>query len=216
MRVVIVEDLVLLRDGLVRLLRDHEIDVVGQSPDTEDFLRKVDAHRPDLAIVDVRLPPDFRDEGLRAALEARGRHPALNVLILSQYVEPVYAAELLADGRGGVGYLLKERVSEVRTFVEAVRRVGAGGTALDPEVVAAMVNPRRAGDGPLSELTPRELEVLGLVAEGRSNAGIAEALVVTPGAVEKHISRIFDKLGLATSEGDHRRVLAVLAFLRSR
>jgi DNA-binding NarL/FixJ family response regulator len=216
MRVVIVEDLVLLRDGLVRLLRDHEIDVVGQSADTEDFLRKVDAHQPDLAIVDVRLPPDFRDEGLRAALEARGRHPALNVLILSQYVEPVYAAELLADGRGGVGYLLKERVSEVRTFVEAVRRVGAGGTALDPEVVAAMVNPRRAGDGPLSELTPRELEVLGLVAEGRSNAGIAEALVVTPGAVEKHISRIFDKLALASAEGDHRRVLAVLAFLRAR
>jgi DNA-binding NarL/FixJ family response regulator len=214
MRVVIAEDLVLLRDGLARLLRDHELDVVGQSADGEDFLRKADAHAPDLAIVDVRLPPDFRDEGLRAALEARRRRPELNVLVLSQYVEPVYAAELLADGRGGVGYLLKERVSEVRTFVEAVRRVGAGGTALDPEVVAAMVNPRRAGGGPLAELTPRELEVLGLVAEGRSNTGIAEALVVTPGAVEKHISRIFDKLGLATSDADHRRVLAVLAYLK--
>jgi DNA-binding NarL/FixJ family response regulator len=216
MRIVIAEDLVLLRDGLVRLLRDHDLEVVGESADAEDFLRKADAHRPDLAVVDVRLPPDFRDEGLRAALDARRRRPELNVLVLSQYVEPVYAAELLADGRGGVGYLLKERVSEVRTFVEAVRRVGAGGTALDPEVVAAMVNPRRAGGGPLSELTPRELEVLGLVAEGRSNAGIAEALVVTPGAVEKHISRIFDKLGLPPSDADHRRVLAVLAYLRGR
>jgi DNA-binding NarL/FixJ family response regulator len=164
----------------------------------------------------VRLPPDFRDEGLRAALEARRQRPALNVLVLSQYVEPVYAAELLADGRGGIGYLLKERISEVRTFVEAVRRVGAGGTALDPEVVAAMVNPRRAGGGPIDELTPRELEVLGLVAEGRSNTGIAEALVVTPGAVEKHISRIFDKLGLQTSDADHRRVLAVLAYLKEQ
>jgi DNA-binding NarL/FixJ family response regulator len=214
MRVVIAEDLVLLRDGLARLLRDHDLDVVAQCEDGEDFLRKATPHEPDLAIVDVRLPPDFRDEGLRAALEARRRRPELNVLVLSQYVEPVYAAELLADGRGGVGYLLKERISEVRTFVEAVRRVGGGGTALDPEVVAAMVNPRRAGGGPLTELTPRELEVLGLVAEGRSNTGIAEALVVTPGAVEKHISRIFDKLGLQTSDADHRRVLAVLAYLK--
>jgi DNA-binding NarL/FixJ family response regulator len=214
MRVVIAEDLVLLRDGLARLLRDHELDVVAQCEDGDGLLRVTGAHKPDLAIVDVRLPPDFHDEGLRAALEARRRHPELNVLILSQYVEPVYAAELLADGRGGVGYLLKERVSEVRTFVDAVRRVGRGGTALDPEVVAAMVNPRRANV--LADLTPRELEVLGLVAEGRSNAGIAEALVVTPGAVEKHISRIFDKLGLAAAEADHRRVLAVLAYLRGR
>jgi DNA-binding NarL/FixJ family response regulator len=214
MRIVIAEDLVLLRDGLARLLRDHDLDVVAQCEDAEGLLRVAGAHRPDLAIVDVRLPPDFRDEGLRAALEARRRRPELNVLILSQYVEPVYAAELLADGRGGVGYLLKERVSEVRTFVDAVRRVGGGGTALDPEVVASLVNPRRAGGGALSELTPRELDVLGLVAEGRSNTGIAEALVVTPGAVEKHISRIFDKLGLQTSDADHRRVLAVLAWLR--
>jgi DNA-binding NarL/FixJ family response regulator len=216
MRVVIAEDLVLLRDGLARLLRDHEFDVVAQVEDGEGLLRVTNAHAPDLAIVDVRLPPGFQDEGLRASLEARRRDPDLNVLVLSQYVEPVYAAELLADGRGGVGYLLKERVSEVRTFVEAVRRVGNGGTALDPEVVASLVNPRRGGDGPLAELTPRELEVLGLVAEGRSNQGIAESLVVTPGAVEKHISRIFDKLGLVADDADHRRVLAVLAYLRER
>jgi DNA-binding NarL/FixJ family response regulator len=216
MRVVIAEDLVLLRDGLARLLRDLGFDVVAQAEDGEGLLRVTNAHRPDLAIVDVRLPPSFQDEGLRAALEARGRRPELNVLVLSQYVEPVYAAELLADGRGGVGYLLKERVSEVRTFVDAVRRVGAGGTALDPEVVAAMVNPRRAGGGALADLTPREAEVLGLVAEGRSNAGIADALVITPRAVEKHITRIFDKLGLAAAEADHRRVLAVLAHLRAR
>jgi DNA-binding NarL/FixJ family response regulator len=216
MRVVIAEDLVLLRDGLARLLRDHDFDVVAQVEDAPGLLRVTNAHQPELAIVDVRLPPDFRDEGLRAALEARRRLPELKVLVLSQYVEPVYAAELLADGRGGVGYLLKERVSEVRTFLDAVRRVGAGGTALDPEVVASLVNPRRAGGGPLSELTPRELEVLGLVAEGHSNAGIAETLVVTSGAVEKHISRIFDKLGLPPSEGDHRRVLAVLAYLKER
>jgi DNA-binding NarL/FixJ family response regulator len=213
---VIAEDLALLRDGMTRLLRDNGIEVVAAVGDGDALVREVIAQKPDLAVVDIRLPPNFRDEGLRAALEARRRRPELNVLVLSQYVEPVYAAELLADGRGGIGYLLKERVSEVRTFVDAVRRVGAGGTALDPEVVAAMVNPRRAGGGPLSELTPRELEVLGLVAEGRSNAGIAEALVVTPGAVEKHISRIFDKLGLPPSDADHRRVLAVLAYLRGR
>jgi DNA-binding NarL/FixJ family response regulator len=216
MRVVIAEDLVLLREGLVRLLTESGLDVVASTDDGDGLLRIAAAHRPDLAIVDVRLPPTFTDEGLRAALEARRRLPELNVLVLSQYVEPVYAAELLADGRGGVGYLLKERVSEVRTFVEALRRVGGGGTALDPEVVAALVNPRRAQDGPLSELTPRELEVLGLIAEGRSNGGIAEALVVTLGAVEKHISRIFDKLELPAAGGDHRRVLAVLAYLRER
>jgi DNA-binding NarL/FixJ family response regulator len=214
MRVVIAEDLVLLREGLVRLLDESGFDVVATAGDGDGLLRVAGAHKPDLAIVDVRLPPDFTDEGLRAALEARRRLPELNVLVLSQYVEPVYAAELLADGRGGVGYLLKERVSEVRTFLDALRRVGGGGTALDPEVVAALVNPRR--DGPLSELTPRELEVLGLIAEGRSNNGIAEALVVTLGAVEKHISRIFDKLELQPADADHRRVLAVLAYLRRR
>ena len=212
----IVEDNALLREGIIALLRERDVEVVAQAEDAEGLLRVVNGHKPDLAIVDVRLPPGFQDEGLRASLEARRRDPELNVLVLSQYVEPVYAAELLADGRGGVGYLLKERVSEVRTFVEAVRRVGVGGTALDPEVVASLVNPRRGGDGPLAELTPRELEVLGLVAEGRSNQGIAESLVVTPGAVEKHISRIFDKLGLVAADADHRRVLAVLAFLDER
>ncbi len=216
MRVVIAEDLVLLREGIIRLLGEHELEVVAHAGDGEGLLRIVGAHTPDLAVVDVRMPPSFTDEGLRAALEARRRRPELNVLVLSQYVEPVYAAELLADGRGGVGYLLKERVSEVRTFVDAVRRVGAGGTALDPEVVAALVNPRRTQAGPIGDLTPRELDVLGLIAEGRSNVGIAEALVVTPGAVEKHISRIFDKLGLPPSEADHRRVLAVLAYLRDQ
>lgn len=213
MRVVLAEDLVLLREGLARLLAEHGHEVVATAGDGDGLLRIVGGHRPDLAVVDVRMPPTFTDEGLRAALEARRRHPALKVLVLSQYVEPVYAAELLADGRGGVGYLLKERVSDVRAFAEAVARVGSGGTALDPEVVAAMVNPHR-DRGPLAELTPRELEVLQLIAEGRSNGGIAETLVVTPGAVEKHISRIFDKLGLAPAGADHRRVLAVLAYLR--
>ncbi len=212
MRVVLAEDLVLLREGLSRLLQEHGHEVVATAGDGDGLLRIVGGHRPDLAVVDVRMPPTFTDEGLRAALEARRRHPGLRVLVLSQYVEPIYAAELLADGRGGVGYLLKERVSEVRTFAEAVTRVGAGGTALDPEVVAAMVNPRRGNQ--LAELTPREADVLGLIAEGRSNQGIAEVLVVTPGAVEKHISRIFDKLGLAAGNADHRRVLAVLAYLR--
>jgi DNA-binding NarL/FixJ family response regulator len=211
-RVVIAEDLVLLREGLIRLLTEHGYEVVAAVGDGEALIRVVNGHKPDMAVVDVRMPPTFTDEGLRASLEARRQHPELNVLVLSQYVEPIYAAELLADGRGGVGYMLKERVSEVRTFVDAVRRVSSGGTALDPEVVAAMVNPRRDQ----LDLTPREHDVLGLVAEGRSNQGIAEALVITPGAVEKHISRIFDKLGLAAAEGDHRRVLAVLAYLRSR
>lgn len=213
MRVVLAEDLVLLREGLKRLLEEHGHEVVATAGDGDGLLRIAGAHKPDLAVVDVRMPPSFTDEGLRAALEARRRLPDLKVLVLSQYVEPVYAAELLADGRGGVGYLLKERVSEVRAFAEAVERVGAGGTALDPEVVAAMLNPRR-DQGPLAELTPRETDVLRLVAEGRSNGGIAEQLVVTPGAVEKHISRIFDKLGLAADGADHRRVLAVLAYLR--
>jgi DNA-binding NarL/FixJ family response regulator len=214
MRVVVAEDLVLLREGIIRLLEEYDFEVVASAGDGEGLIRIAGAHKPDLAIVDVRMPPSFTDEGLRAALQARAQRPELNVLVLSQYVEPVYAAELLADGRGGVGYLLKERVSEIRTFVDAVRRVGAGGTALDPEVVAALVNPRRTGT--LADLTPRELEVLGLIAEGRSNVGIAEVLVVTPGAVEKHISRIFDKLGLSVADADHRRVLAVLAYLRSR
>jgi DNA-binding NarL/FixJ family response regulator len=213
-RVVIAEDLALLRAGVVALLREAGIDVVAEAEDGDGLLRIVGGHKPDLAIVDVRLPPSFTDEGLRAALEARRRQPGLGVLILSQYVEPVYTSELLASpGEGGVGYLLKERVGDVRAFVDAVERVAAGGTALDRSVVAELVAPH-AGGGPFADLTPREREVMELMAEGRSNAAIARALVVQPGAVEKHISSIFAKLDLPATTDDHRRVLAVLAFLR--
>jgi DNA-binding NarL/FixJ family response regulator len=173
----------------------------------------VRSYSPDVAIVDIRLPPTFRDEGLRAALELRARHPETAILIVSQYVEPAYAKELLAEGRGGVGYLLKDRIMEVADFVDAVRRVADGGTALDPEVVAQLVSRRRADD-PLARLTPRESEVLGLMAEGRSNAAIASQLVLTVGAVEKHVANIFTKLRLPPSDTDHRRVLAVLAYLQ--
>jgi DNA-binding NarL/FixJ family response regulator len=217
MRVVIVEDQTLLREGLVALLREQDIDVVAQAEDGPGLLRIVGAHKPDLAIVDVRLPPDFTDEGLRAALEARRRLPGLGVLILSQYVEPVYTAELLESGEGGIGYLLKERVGEVRTFVDAVERVARGGTALDREVVAELMRSREGhtGSAALDGLTPREREVLELMAEGRTNAAIARGIVVTPGAVEKHVSNIFAKLDLPATDDDHRRVLAVLAFLRA-
>jgi DNA-binding NarL/FixJ family response regulator len=217
MRVVIVEDQALLREGIVALLREQGVDVVAQAEDAPGLLRIVNGHKPDMAIVDVRLPPSFTDEGLRAAIEARERFPDLGVLILSQYVEPVYTAELLASGEGGIGYLLKERVGEVRAFVDAVERVANGGTALDREVVAELMRSRQgtAGDAALDELTPREREVLGLMAEGRTNAAIARALVVTPGAVEKHISSIFGKLDLPSTDDDHRRVLAVLAYLRA-
>jgi DNA-binding NarL/FixJ family response regulator len=217
MRAVIVEDLALLREGIVALLRENGIDVVAQAEDGPGLERIVSGHKPDVAIVDVRLPPSFSDEGLRAAIEARKRHPGLGVLILSQYVEPVYTAELLASGEAGVGYLLKERVGDVRGFVEAVQRVAAGGTALDREVVAELMRARTAGgadDGALGSLTPREREVLELMAEGRSNAAVARALVVSGGAVEKHVRNIFSKLDLPASDDDHRRVLAVLAFLR--
>ncbi|MFZ0377940.1 MAG: response regulator transcription factor [Solirubrobacteraceae bacterium] len=213
MRVVIAEDLVLLRDGLTRLLRDNEIEVVAAVGDGDALVREVVALKPDLAIVDIRLPPSFQDEGLRAALEARRRMPGVAVLVVSQYVEHTYAQELLADGRGGVGYLLKDRVMHVADFLEAVRRVAGGGTALDPDVVAQLFS-RRREDGPLERLTPREREVLSLMAEGRSNAGIAEALVLTVGAVEKHVQSILSKLDLPQSTGDHRRVLAVLAYLQ--
>ena len=185
--------------------------------DGPGLLRIVAGHKPDLAIVDVRLPPTFTDEGIRAALEARKRHPELAILVLSQYVEPVYTAELLSTGESGVGYLLKERVGEVRTFVDAVARVAAGGTALDREVVAELIGagkPRTREAG-LDAMTPREHEVLQLMAEGRTNAAIARAMVITPGAVEKHISSIFGKLNLPVTDDDHRRVLAVLAFLRA-
>ena len=213
MRVVIAEDLALLRDGLERLLRDCDFDVVAAVADAPSLIEAVRRHRPDIAVVDIRLPPDFRDEGLRAALELRRDYPDTAVLMVSQYVEQTYATELLAEGRGGVGYLLKDRIMDVSDFVDAVNRVARGGTALDPDVVAQLVS-RGGHEGPLSELTPREKEVLGLMAEGRSNAGIAEALVLTVGAVEKHIASIFGKLRLHPSDSDHRRVLAVLAYLQ--
>ena len=218
MRAVIVEDLALLREGIVALLREHGIDVVAQAEDAAGFLRIVAGHKPDVAIVDVRLPPTFTDEGLRAAIEARRRHPGLGVLVVSQYVEPVYTAELLASGEAGVGYLLKERVGEVRAFIDAVQRVADGGTALDREVVAELMRARQAGgasDDAIAALTPREREVLELMAEGRSNAAVARAMVVSGGAVEKHVRNIFAKLDLPASDDDHRRVLAVLAYLRA-
>jgi DNA-binding NarL/FixJ family response regulator len=213
MRVVIAEDLALLRDGMIRLLRDSGHEVVAAVADGDALVRAVAGHKPDIAVCDVRLPPSFRDEGVRAALEARRRVPGTAILIVSQYVEETSATELLADGQGGVGYLLKDRIADVREFVDAVERVAAGGTAMDPEVVAQLVT-RRGHDGPLDDLTPREREVLEAMAEGRSNAAIAAALVVTEGAVEKHISNIFGKLSLPPSETDHRRVLAVLTYLQ--
>jgi DNA-binding NarL/FixJ family response regulator len=182
-------------------------------PDGDALVREVVAHKPDLAVVDIRLPPGYRDEGLRAALEARRRVPGTAVLVVSQYVEQTYAQELMADRAGGIGYLLKDRIMHVADFLEAVRRVAGGGTALDPDVVAQLFA-RRRRDGPLERLTPREREVLGLMAEGRSNAGIAESLVLTVGAVEKHVQSILSKLDLPQSATDHRRVLAVLAYLQ--
>jgi DNA-binding NarL/FixJ family response regulator len=211
---VIAEDLALLRDGLTRLLRDNGFEVVAAVRDSEALVRTVTKEHPDVAIVDVRLPPSFRDEGVRAALEVRRQAADTAILVVSQYVELTYATELLSDARGGVGYLLKDRIMDVGEFVDAVRRVAGGGTALDPEVVAQLFSRRK--DGPLQGLSPRELEVLGLMAEGRSNAGIAEALVLTVGAVEKHIANILMKLRLPPSESDHRRVLAVLAYLQGR
>jgi DNA-binding NarL/FixJ family response regulator len=212
-RVVICEDLALLRDGLKRLLQDNGMEVVAAVDNGEHFVSAAFGHKPDVCVVDVRLPPTFRDEGLRAALAARERMPGLPVLILSQYVEQTYAGELLADGVGGVGYLLKDRVGDVDEFVAAVRKVAAGGTVLDPEVVAQILARRRSTA--IDSLTPREREVLGLMAEGRSNQAIAEALVVTAGAVEKHVSSIFGKFALPANDEDNRRVLAVLAYLRA-
>ncbi|HEY4896250.1 MAG TPA: response regulator transcription factor [Solirubrobacteraceae bacterium] len=215
MRVVIAEDLALLREGLVALLRENDVEVVAQVDDGPGLLRAIAGHEPDLAIVDVRLPPTFSDEGLLAAIEARRRQPALGVLVLSQYVETAYASELIGEDTAGIGYLLKERVGDVRAFLDALRRVAAGGTVLDRQVVAELMAARDGSAEPLSGLTAREREVLALMAEGRSNAAIAESLVVTPGAVEKHITNIFAKLDLGPCEDDHRRVLAVLAYLRT-
>jgi DNA-binding NarL/FixJ family response regulator len=214
MRVVVAEDSVLLREGVARLLQEAGHEVVGQAGDAVDLMRKVRAHKPDLAVVDVRMPPTQTDEGLRAAKEIRAELPGVGVLVLSAYVEPTYAQELLADNAEGLGYLLKDRVSDVSAFADAVERVGTGGSALDPEVVSVLMG-RSRDDDPLEELTPREREVLGLMAEGRSNAAIAEQLVITERAVEKHVTSIFGKLGLTASGEDHRRVLAVLRFLEA-
>jgi DNA-binding NarL/FixJ family response regulator len=214
MRVVIAEDLALLREGIVALLRENEIEVVSQVEDGPGLLRAIAGHRPDLAIVDVRLPPTFTDEGLRAAIEARQRQPQLGVLVLSQYVETAYARELIDGNTAGIGYLLKERIGDVRAFLDALQSVAAGGTVLDRQVVTQLLAPQAGSDDVLSGLTAREREVLELMAEGRSNAAIAETLVVTPGAVEKHITNIYNKLDLPACGVDHRRVLAVLTYLR--
>jgi DNA-binding NarL/FixJ family response regulator len=211
-RVVIAEDSVLLREGLVRLLGSVDIEVAAAVGDAEALLRAVDTHQPDLVVVDVRMPPTFRDEGLRAALALRRQWPDIAVLVLSQYVEERYATELLSRETSGIGYLLKDRIADVTEFLEMLRRVAAGGTALDPEVVAQLLVRHR--DDPLERLTARERQVLGLMAEGRSNAGIAGALVITESAVAKHVNNIFAKLDLPSADTDHRRVLAVLRYLR--
>jgi DNA-binding NarL/FixJ family response regulator len=214
MRVVLADDSVLLREGVARLLEEACIEVVGQSGDADDLLRKVHAHRPDVAVVDVRMPPTHTDEGLRAAAAIRESHPETGVLVLSAYIDEGPALELLSDSAAGLGYLLKDRVGDIDAFVDAVRRVADGGSALDPEVVSRLLGRRRRED-PLEGVTPREREVLGLMAEGRSNHAIAEQLVVTERAVEKHVTSIFGKLGLPPTQDDHRRVLAVLAYLNS-
>jgi DNA-binding NarL/FixJ family response regulator len=214
MRVVIAEDSVLLREGLDRLLSENGLEVVETCQTADDLLLKVRSYSPDVAIVDIRLPPTHSDEGLRAALEIRAEHPGVGVLVLSQYVELGLALKLLADSAEGTGYLLKDRISNVKDFVDAVRRVGAGGSAVDPIIVSTLLSKRRPDD-PLTDLTPREHEVLELMAEGRSNAGIAESLVITTRAVEKYVSSIFGKLGLPSSGSESRRVLAVLLYLRS-
>jgi DNA-binding NarL/FixJ family response regulator len=213
-RVVVADDSVLLREGIVRILADSGVDVVGQAGDAEDLIRKVSAHKPDVAIVDVRMPPTNTDDGLRAAQKIRADQPDTGVLVLSQYIEEGYALELLSENAEGVGYLLKDRVADVERFTESVRRVGEGGSALDPEVVAQLLGRRRRED-PLDELSPREREVLELMAEGRSNHAIAEQMVVTERAVEKHVTSIFGKLKLPPTAEDHRRVLAVLRYLRA-
>jgi DNA-binding NarL/FixJ family response regulator len=213
LKVVVAEDSVLLREGLCRLLEDSGFEVAGQAGDAEDLMRKVGAHKPDVAVIDVRMPPTHTDEGIRAALVIRRQFPAVAVLVLSQYVEERYAADLLSTQTSAVGYLLKDRVAHVPDFLDALRRVAAGGTALDPEVVAQLLVRRRSD--PLDRLTPREVEVLRLMAEGRSNNGIVDALRVSPSAVEKYIGNIFTKLDLPPTDTDHRRVLAVLKFLRA-
>jgi DNA-binding NarL/FixJ family response regulator len=214
MRIVIADDAVLLREGAARLLEDAGFEVVAQAGDAEDLLRKVSAHKPDVAVIDVRMPPTHTDEGLRAAAAIREAHPTTGVLVLSAYIDEGPALELLSNSAEGLGYLLKDRVGDVEGFVDAVRRVADGGSALDPEVVSRLLG-RRSRTDPLEGITPREREVLGLMAEGRSNRAIAESLVVTERAVEKHVTSIFGKLRLPPAQDDHRRVLAVLAYLKS-
>ena len=211
--VVIGEDDVLMREGIARLLAEAGFDVVAQTADAEEFLRRAVAHRPSVAVVDVRMPPGNEDDGMRAALELRRQRPDTGILVLSQFYEEHYAQELIAERAEGVGYLLKERVGDVDAFIDAVNRVAGGGTALDPEVVARMLG-RRREDSPLDRLSPRERDVIGAMAEGKSNKGVAESLFVTQAAVEKHITSIFDKLDLDAGATEHRRVLAVLAYLR--
>lgn len=213
LRVVIGEDQALLREGLARLLEGEGFEVVAQAADAQDFLRKTKAHHPDVVIVDVQMPPDRTDDGIRAAVEVRELGEGIGVLVLSQFLEERYALDLVGDSAEGVGYLLKDRVSDLPAFIDALRRVAAGGSALDPEVVARMVG-RRRSRSPIDELTPREREVLELMAQGRSNQGIAEELVVTVAAVEKHVTSIFSKLNLRGEPTDHRRVLAVLTMLQ--
>ena len=214
MRVVVADDSVLLREGVVRVLEDDGFEVVGQAGDAEDLLRKVGAHAPDVAVVDIRMPPNNTDDGIQAAKKIRAEHPGTGVLVLSQYLEESYALDLVSDSAEGVGYLLKDRVAEIDRFTESVRRVGNGGSALDPEVVSHLLGRRRRED-PLEVLTAREREVLGLMAEGRSNNAIAENLVVTERAVEKHVTSIFSKLDLPPTSQDHRRVLAVLTYVKA-
>jgi DNA-binding NarL/FixJ family response regulator len=214
LRVVIGEDQALLREGVVRLLADAGFEVVAEAADAPDLVRKVGAHKPDVAIVDVQMPPGNTDDGLRAAIEIRALQPGVGVLVLSQFAEERYALDLIGDSAEGVGYLLKDRVADFANFADAVRRVAKGGSALDPTVVSRMLG-RRRRDDPLEQLTPREREVLELMAGGRSNRGIAEVMVVTPNAVEKHVTSIFSKLGVSEAPEDHRRVLAVLTFLRA-
>jgi DNA-binding NarL/FixJ family response regulator len=214
MRVVLAEDSVLLREGIARLLEDSGFEVVGRAGDAEDLLRKVRAHKPDVAIVDIKMPPTHTDEGLRAARVIRQELPSTGVLVLSQYIEEDYVVDLLADSAAGVGYLLKDRIAEVERFIDSVQRVADGGSALDPEVVSQMLGRRRASS-PIDDLTPRECEVLAQMAEGRSNHAIAADLVITERAVEKHITNIFGKLNLPGTADDHRRVLAVLMYLKT-
>ena len=214
MRVVLADDSVLLREGIARLLEDAGFEVVGQAGDPDQLMLKVRSYSPDVAIVDIRMPPTHTDEGLRAAREIREKYPGTGVLVLSQYVEAEYALDLLSESAEGVGYLLKDRVADIGEFAAAVRRVGEGGSALDPTVVSQLVG-RRRKDDPLADLSPREREVLELMAEGRSNQAICDRLFVTQRAVEKHVTSIFTKLRLPADAGDHRRVLAVLAYLRS-